>query len=1398
MHSARPTASARRPQFRVVPAAPALARRCAVLLSLVALHLPVPVTGQGSVTYRIDRWTTEDGLPSHTINDAVQTPDGYLWLATTGGLVRFDGLRFEAFPGDPPAGLPSNRITGLAVGRGDTLWIATEDGYLLHRSDGRFTVLAGPGDALIDVEQDATGAVWVSKSPGLWKYAAGQLIEVQGIDLLYMARDFAPVGPQLVRDGGDTIWLRDDAAGRMYQLRGDVLVPAGDAAERVLLLEPSRRRVLRTRDGPRGVREVVDADGRRLAAFTASPDALPRLLDRTGRLWITRDGAIEAYSPGSIAPVARLELPPGAAVGVMIEDREGNLWATTGGSGLLRVQALPFRVYGQADGIRERQVLSIARGAQGSVLVTDRRWNVYRVSTHGVETVFEARHGADRGDHAWGAYEDQRGTLWLGRLRESPDAPARYFVEGRRRGAETIIFDLPTGYQMVHRFLDDPIGDGVLWILDRRTWRFRPYADPPTLEGVLGPPGGLHTRDLLVDPDGTLWVATHTGLYRVRDGVSTVFRTADGLPVDRIRALHRDGDGVLWIGTYGGGIVRYADGRFRTVRAADGLAEDVVSTILEDDSGDFWMSGNQGVHRVARSELNALLDGRATRVRGIMYGRRAGITNPEASGWHAFRGEDGRLWFPTFDGAATVHPAFARSLERDPPLVHVEALRVGNRSHAADGPVRLAAGERRFEIVYTGISLRDPDAVRFQYRLDGLDPDWIEAGAERKATYTNVPPGHFTFRVRARTDAGTWSEAAAPLPLVVAPLFYQTPWFYLLVAATLSSLGVAASRLRVRKLRLREQQLRHLVREQTQALADEKERAERALATVAVQAERLRSIDEAKSRFFTNVSHELRTPLTLVLGPLDDVIEERTGPIASAVRGRLEIARRNGHRTVQLVDRLLDIARLEAGTLRLDVSDGDATAFLHDVARSFVPLAEREGVAFHIRLPTEPVRLRFDPDELEKVVANLLANAFKFTGAGGTIELRARRERATGSYEGVGLLLIQVADNGPGIGPDHLSCVFERFYQADDSADGGLGVGLALVRELVELHGGSVHVESREGAGATFTISLPLAPEPAAGPALDPPCAADAEAPLLSPTARDPRSPPGAPARSASIDSVEPLRPTEALLSAARPEPDALVVLLVEDNDEVRTYLREHLAVRYRVVEAANGRDGLRLARALVPDLVLSDVMMAETDGEAMCRELKADPETDFIPVLLLTARASLEARLTALEGGADDYVTKPFDMRELLARVANAIDSRRRLHDRLVRERNGRSVPVPPEDVADAKDRALLERVYAVLDRNLDDEDFGPERLAAALAMSRATLYRRLRRIVDVPPMELIWRYRLEQAEIWLRDGAANVAAVAYAVGFKSVAHFSERFRERYGTPPSRYRASAGPGPLG
>jgi signal transduction histidine kinase/DNA-binding response OmpR family regulator len=614
------------------------------------------------------------------------------------------------------------------------------------------------------------------------------------------------------------------------------------------------------------------------------------------------------------------------------------------------------------------------------------------------------------------------------------------------------------------------------------------------------------------------------------------------------------------------------------------------------------------------------------------------------------------------------------------------------------------------------------------------------------------------------------------------PKWTETWVFSVLLGAL--GLGLLYALLRAYAWRI-ERKRRHL-----QRVVDERtEELSFAFAQVEDQARQLREVNEGQNRFFASISHEFRTPLTLALGLVGDALRGRHGALSAGLRSDLAKAHHQNRLLLRLVNQLLDLARLEAGSLTLHVRPVDLAAQVDTVAGAFAPHAERSGVAFE-RGMSATGQVWADAEQWELVATNLLSNAFKFTPRGGRVAVRLRVGRGETSLE--------VEDTGEGIAAEDLPHIFDRFYRADRSHQRvGTGVGLATVKEVVDLMGGAIHVESTLGEGTIFHVRLPtsrehyeqneraaLVDEPYRSGGEYGDGVASAEVPSVAGAADDA----GRLAHEVNGEAN----------GEADEEQDRTTVLVVDDNADVRSYVRRHLAPHYRVEEAEDGAEALKAARALTPDLIVSDVMMPRMDGFALVEAIRADDDLAFVPLILLTARAEAEDRLAGLSKGADDYLEKPFEPQELVLRVRNAIASRHRLRQHLATK----PAPATPRAAAEAlaenekaeeKTSSLFaDQARRVVLEHLGADGFGVEALAGALAMERTTLYRRLGEATGQTPTQFVRETRLGEAERMLREGSGTVCEVAYAVGFKSTSYFARRFKERYGATPAAYAAEA------
>jgi signal transduction histidine kinase/ligand-binding sensor domain-containing protein len=1217
----------------------------AILLALVAnraawAQQPVALSPNLTIgQHRLDSWGERDGLEQSSVIALTQTEDGFLWLATDEGLVRFDGVAFETFDKTRVPAFRVHDIVALVPRRAGGLWIGTRGGGLL-RFDGRFTRFDeahGATSAYITaLYEDNQGTLWAGTYGGGLLALTDSSFTAYGGDAGFSGEFIS----SLSSDGEGGLWVGTEIGllrfrkGR-FDAAPETGAPTGLISAQVLTLDGTLWAA--TREGGLFTRK----DGRwsdasaRLSLGDTYANSI--LADHSGHVWLaTTGGRLWRLAPAGSAESFTSEDAFGTDdLTALALDREGSLWIGSRFRGLHRIRQGKFTPLGHPEGLPSDRVYSVYESNDGAMWFGTDRGVARR---HGVEVT---RWGATEGlgsEEVLSVIGEQDGTLWFGT-----------YGGGLHRWKNGRI----SRYTTRHGLPSDNIfalfiaADHSLWIAtDAGAARFDGTSFTP-LTRAEGLPSDFITA-FGETADGSIWIGTYdAGLARYRAGRIESITSADGLTADAILALLGEGD-ALWIGTYGGGLNRWRADSLDAVTQREGLFNDNVYTLLDDAAGGLWMSCNKGIFRIDKKAFERVAAGDTTGVVSIAYDKTDGLRHAEGLGGQqpaGWRSRDGRLWFTTIAGAASIDPGRI-PINSVPPAILVTGLLVDEHSHPLPPSERVTIppGRQKFHFTYTATSLANPGRVLFRYRLDGFDSAWSEPTPRREAYYTNLPPGEYTLQVVARNDDGIWNRQPASLPIYLEPYFYQTSWFKLLSLVALVGLALAGYTLRVRQLQARQRMLEQTVEERTRDLRLEKEKTEEAKSVIEAQADKLRDLDRFKTRFFANLSHEFRTPLTMIIGPLENLISGAYGAVGDAAVRQGQIMLRNAQRLLRLINQLLDLSKLEAGKMELRSRERQFVPFLEGIVYSCLPLAETKKITLRFTSASERIPLHFEPDKLEKVFFNLLSNALKFTPAEGTIDVELDDEPGSRASMPEGAVRVVVRDTGKGIPEAELPYIFDRFHQVDGSntrEHEGTGIGLALVQELVLLHKGEIQVTSTWGAGTTFTVILPKGKK------------------HLSPDqiATDEDLPDAMPARGALMElSIEGASLDHHDDRALVTDRSDKTILIVEDNPDVREYVSSILGTTYRVVEAVDGVEGLEKARSASPDLVVSDVMMPRMDGNEMCRRIKDDPELDHLPVLLLTARATNDLRIEGLEARADDFLAKPFNARELMTRVANLI----------------------------------------------------------------------------------------------------------------------------------------------
>jgi signal transduction histidine kinase/ligand-binding sensor domain-containing protein len=1199
--------------------------------------------------YARDVWQFEDGLPQNSVNAMAQTPDGYLWLGTQEGLARFDGVSFTVFGPDTEPSFATSDIIQLTTSQDGTLWIVVRRGGVLTYQGGVFSRISGVPESATSVRVDDDGTAWIGTfGAGLTRVSAG-VATTFGAEAGFEGRF---IGTTLPR--GDGIrWLGTDTGLMMFD--GERFLPA----------------------------DVQDLEDAHVSSLFQEND---------GTLWVgTRDERLFRITSTEVFERTDLLIPGGGYVAAMVRDAAGSLWFGQSAGGVSRVSHAGTDRFGVAHGLTDNQVLSLFEDDDGSLWIGTDGGGVNRIR-RGLFTPFSAAEGLAH-DNVFTVLTGRNGWTWIGtedglvalennRIVETlgtAEGIANPHVYALAEDAAGGLWIGTAGGGVYHRASDgalshyssaDGLGSDVIFALledsNGVVWIGTDAGVNTITNGViesLSTDEGLSSDfpTYFAEGDGGVWIATYDGgINHVVDGkVVRIITSEDGLADDGVLSLLADDDGYLWAGTYGAGLSLIRGDNIFTVNRAAGLHNNTVMSVVDDHDGRLWMSSNKGLFSVLRADVLALAEGAIEKIQSRVYSKEDGLLTPEASGGQqpsAWLSAKGEIWFPTVKGVAMVRTSDL-SFERKAPQTLIESIKVDGVVYDHRQELALPAGSDRVEIEYTATALIKPHDVRFAFKIEGHDSKWIDNGARRQANYTNLSPGEYTLQVASSSASGAWESRPVSLRFSLAPHFWETEWFALVLLFLIAGGLFGVYKARIGAVRRKAEELERVVDERTHELRLEKEVTEEAKNVIEAQAVKLQELDRLKTRFFANVSHEFRTPLTMIIGPLENALAGRHGQIVGRVRGQMELMLRNALRLMRLINQLMDLSKLEAGKMELRAGSRNIVAFLKDVMFTISPFAEKKGLELIVESSDPDVQVYYEPDKLEKVFYNLLSNASKFTPTGGKLSIDISTRAADETYAG-GSVLIGVSDTGRGIPADALPHIFDRFHQVDGSntrQHEGTGIGLSLVEELVTLHGGTVQVESEVGVGTTFSIVFPLGRSHLEDDQVVMSETAEYFAPELSNIA------------SSEFETGEELG-SESSEPAEAPS-DAPRILVVDDNSDVRDYVGSILSETYQISFATDGLDGLEKVRAEMPDLILSDVMMPRMDGNEFVRALKSDPGLKIIPVILVSARATQEVKVEGLQMGADDYVPKPFNAKELLARIANLLKLRE--HQVLLKEMN-------------------------------------------------------------------------------------------------------------------------------
>jgi signal transduction histidine kinase/ligand-binding sensor domain-containing protein/DNA-binding response OmpR family regulator len=1338
--------------------------------------------------YRFSRIDDNKGLSHNQIKAFFKDSHGFMWFGTISGLNRFDGYTIKIFRNDPSdsASIIHDDINKIFEDPDGRIWISTWNGldifdpYLEQfRSDPSEMLkrYGLPDQNISDIVKDRRGNYWfVHQNKGIFYHnreqrktynlnyvdvniytlasnnvSSLQLAANDEIRLIHRNGIIESLDPSTlkVKSRDSVLYHLYDGDSHDYRFivdsRNDLWIYIADSNDGVYRIQTSLNKLNHyTVNSPTVrlssdiVRGVVEDNNKMI--WVGTDHGGINIID-------TRDNSVRyvRHSPEDEYSLSQ------NSINCMYKDREGIIWAGTfkRGASFYHENIIRFPLIRQSSGnpqaipfddinaFAEDEKGNLWIGTNGGGLIYfDRAKNTFKQYLHN-----PSDQNSISTNIIVSLLYDSRKRLWIGtyfgglnifkdgkfiRLRNKPGDPSSI--------SDNSIWDIFEDKS--HHIYVGTLTSGldVLDLDGKKITNFNP-SRPNSIHGNYVPA-------FMEASDGKIWIGTGYGIeiFDPKKQTFTHYLSQSGnkssLSNNSILSIVEDSRKRIWVGTHGGLNVFNAKTKtFSSLTTSDGLPHNSILTLVEDHQGNLWLSTPNGVSKVKVESV-----GDSIKTQFSNFDQFDGLQGKQFNENAALKTRKGEIVFGGANGLNIFNPDDIPENKIVPPLVITElqvlnqtvtpntffdGRKILSRSVSFTDKLELEHKDNVFSIEFAVLSFNHPEKSQYKYMLQGFDKHWISTSADqRKVTYTNLDPGEYVFRVIASNNDGVWEKEGVQLKITIHPPIWKTNFAFAAYAIL-----ILASLYFTRRIIQQRERMKYAIEQERQ------------------EAQRMHELDMMKMKFFTNVSHEFRTPLTLILTPIERILKKPDEPVQP---GQFELIHRNAKRLLNLVNQLLDFRKLEVQEIRFVPSEGDIVNFIRETVFSFSDLSEKKAIPLRFHSEIDKLETVFDQDKLEKILFNLLSNAFKFTPEGGEVSVDLN---LLDSSE----LKIMVKDTGIGIPADKKERIFERFFQSElpkTMVNQGSGIGLSITKEFVRAHNGTITVESEPGKGSCFIVTLPV-----------------------QPVTQEHAEP-------VEEEKVEIESESEGASTFLGKHP---VLLLVEDNEDFRFYLKDNLRLHYNIIEARDGDEGWNKVLSALPDLVVTDIMMPGLNGIDLCRKIKTDPRVSHTPVILLTARTAEEQKLQGFDSGAEDYITKPFNFEILQSRIRNLIHQRESFQ-RDFRQR----IDVKASNLQiTSLDEKLISKALQIVEAKLSDPDFSVEELAREIGMSRVHLYKKLQALTGKSPIEFIRTLRLQHAAQLLEKSQLTVSEIAYKVGFNNPKYFARYFKEEYKVLPSVYSAS-------
>ncbi|XMO87635.1 two-component regulator propeller domain-containing protein [Algibacter sp. AS12] len=1368
-------------------------KRCTNLLLLLGFVFTLNFWAQ-SPTQDFNFVNIREGISKVGIYSITQDHHGFMWICTNGsGLYKFDGIDYTSykFKVEDSTALRSNLVFSSYLDKENRLWIGTEDGLNLYNRDLDQFEKVPVGDtneigiSVLSIKEDNHGNLLIgTRALGLFmlnletrevvrlvnrnRYPAINAIEIcnetvfLGTSVGLRVLDYAnhkirrpqndnnanfnlPV-QTLKRSASNHLWAGTYGHGVFkYQTEDDTVLEFSNfeiTNKRILAMIQLPDHSILVGSENDGLFHLMD-NGSLIKRYVynkrdensiRSNSIWSLFLDKEERIWLGYYNSGVAVSDKLFDKFANIEsltsnvnsLQTGSVTGIS-KDRNNKIWVSMDGGGIdiIDTKSLNFKHVN----------LSNTKHYSG-------------LTSNYIQTVFI----------------DSKENIWAG----SWDNGFYVLKKGEKK-FKNVNVDNSNGSLVSNAILSiTEDQDGIIWIGSFYTGIYAYNPETDTLKNYASEAfesiSTTDVRKIMVDKDNTIWFGTTDGLFKIIKGENeTLILTSleeemsqapnNQKSANHILSLFQCSNGFVWIGTRGAGLCKYnkKTNEFKWYNKITGLQEENVTGIIEDDAGAIWISGNSGISKI-NIESNEVTS----------YTSNDGLLSDDFNFNATLKDEDGVLYFGNYKGIDYFHPE-KLEVNSSVPSLYLTGLKIFNKDvvpNEKNSPLTKVITETKslefnyeqtvFTIEYTGINYTRPEKNQYAYYLEGFEESWNYVGDLQSATYTNLDYGDYTFKLKAANNDGVWNETPLELKITMLPPWWKTN-VAMLCYIGLFFMGV------------------YLLNRMTQSRIKEKE----AIRNERIQRAQEDQLNEKKIQFFTNISHEFRTPLTLIINPLQDILRDTSLGLPFSVKDKLDVIYRNTDRLYRMINELMDFRKLELDKVNIRASEFNLVSLTKDVVAFFKEEASSRNIYLSMDADVPDLPIWADASMLEKIIFNIMSNAIKVTPDGGAINadilstddlvlfplIDEKKPRKA--------LEIRISDTGPGLEKDQINKIFERFYQIENLNKGyygSTGIGLEVVQSFIKLHKGKVEVESEVGKGTTFRILLPAGNAHFTKEQLAPQ--------VISESTKKEKF-----ILNAGVESVE----TD---NDAGNDTRSSTLLIVEDSVELRKYLKSELINHYKILVAKNGKEGLKIAKQSIPDIILTDVIMPEMDGFEFCKQIKTDIKTSHIPLLMLTAKTRIDDRMEGIGFGADAYMVKPFDMRLLKLRLAQLITSRKLIFDKYFGDISGKE-----QAGTTSIDKEFIQKVLSYISENMSDSDLSVEVLASQLNLSRSQLYRKIKSLTGQTVNEFLRKIRIQKAKQILETGNSNISEVCYKVGFSSPSYFTKCFKAHFGILPTEVK---------